>query len=96
MSDIDLNEIEAGLKALSGVDWVSALKAFRSADLAGEITAAEDVASIIAVFLPEAVYARDALVVLGFLVEAQRDGLIRPAVPEDEAMARVEREHGGR
>jgi hypothetical protein len=96
MPDIDLNEIEAGLKALSGVDWISALKAFRSADIAGEITAAEDVASLIAVFLPEAQYAKDALVVLGFIVSLQKRGLIRPAVPEDPAMARVERTRGGR
>ena len=91
---VDLAQIEAGLEALSGIDFASALTAFRSANFTGELTAAEDVASVVAVFLPEAEYVKDGLVVLGFIVEMQERGLVRPATPEDPAMERASGHNG--
>lgn len=92
----DPAEIEAGLEALSGIDFAAALAAFRAADLQGEIKTAADVAGVLALFFPPAAYAKDALIVLGLLAKLQSQGLIRPAQPEDPAMARVERTRGGR
>ena len=94
--NVDLAQIEAGLKTLSGIDFSSAFTAFRTANLLGEISTAEDVASVVADFVPDAMYVRDGLVVLSFIVEAQEAGLMRPAEPGDPAMDRVERSRGGR
>lgn len=93
---VTADQIEAGLQTLSGIDFASAYTAFHTANLAGEITSAEAVAGVVADFIPAAAYAKDALLVLGFIVSLQDAGLIRPAQPEDPAMSRVERETGGK
>lgn len=87
--NVDLAQIEAGLETLSGFDFTSALDAFRRADLRGEIATAEDVASALAPFVPDAIFVKDALVLLDFIVEAREAGLIQPASVESPAMERA-------
>ena len=92
----DPDQIEAGLQALSGLNFAAMYQAFHTANLAGEITSAEAVAGFVADFIPDAAYVRDALIVLGILVKLQDEGFIRPGQPGDPGMDRVEREHGGK
>lgn len=97
MSSVDLAEVEAGLKALNGIDFEGAVGAIRSANIQGELQTAEQVAELIAVFLPEAMYAKDALVVLGLVIKAYQLGLVRSAEPNEPAMQHAEgRKPGGR
>lgn len=94
MTDFDPAQIEAGLKALSSVDFAGAITAFETQNATGELQTAEQVADLISAFVPQAMYVKDALVAVQFLMEMQNAGYIRPADPSDPVMQRAAG-HGG-
>ena len=95
MSDFDPAAVEAGIEGLSGIDWASALTAFRTANVQGMLTTSEQLADLLSKFVPDAIYAEDALMVVGFLVDMQKAGWIAPADPQtDQSMINAVG-HGG-
>lgn len=85
----NLSTLQAGLEALSGIDIKGAMSALESSSLSGDLTAAEDVLAVVAVFFPEAQYLKDALVVVGMIVQGYEAGTISSSSVESPAMQRV-------
>jgi hypothetical protein len=92
---ITLAEVQAGLQALAGFDFATALANLESLNVQGELAAGEQILDAIAPFIPEAGAISEGLALLGFIDQAYSAGLIVSAPVESPEMSRAARDNSG-